>query len=324
MVTIGTETNGSIVCPSTANGVVGIKPTVGLVSRSGVIPISFSQDTAGPMARTVTDAALLLGALTGVDEKDKLSMASDGIALTDYTPYLKEDGLKGKRIGVWKSKFGNHEGVDAALEPSLKALEDAGAELVELETVIENMGELRDSARARLQYEFKDGVNAYLATASPSTGVKTLSDVIAYNQTHEEEAMPFFRMEILELSDARGDLTDEEYLTATNLIRSKSREGINTTMDEWKLDAIVAPTGGPAWCTDLVNGDHSGGGSSTPAAWAGYPNITVPAGYVHGLPVGLSFFGRAWSEGALIEIAYAFEQHTKARRVPKFNPTIDY
>jgi len=322
--TIGTETNGSIMCPSTANGVVGIKPTVGLVSRSGVIPISFSQDIAGPMARTVTDAALLLGVLTGVDERDSKSVESDGKALTDYTPYLKADGLKGKRIGVWRSKFGFHEGVDAALEPALEAMKDAGAELIDLETIIDNANELRDHARTLLEYEFKDGVNAYLATASPTTGVKSLSDVIAYNYSHEEEAMPFFKMEILESSEARGDLDEEAYLTAKRLVQSRSREGINKVMDENELDAIVAPTGGPAWCTDLINGDHFGSGSSSPAAWAGYPIITVPAGYVQGLPVGLSFFGRAWSEGELISIAYAFEQQTKARIPPTFKPSIAY
>lgn len=322
VVTIGTETNGSIVCPSASNGVVGLKPTVGLISRSGVIPISFSQDTAGPMARTVADAALCLGVLVGVDENDRMSGESSGQSLTDYTPFLKIDGLKGKRIGVWRSKFGFHEGVDAALEPALKAIVEAGAELVDLETIIENANELRGQAFALLQYEFKDGVNAYLETASPATGVKSLEDVIAYNYMHEGEAMPFFKMEILELSQARAGLGEEAYLTAKRLIQSASREGIDRVMHEHRLDAILAPTGGPAWCTDLINGDHYGSGSSTPAAWAGYPNITVPAGFVEGLPVGMSFFGRAWSEGELISIAYAFEQLTKARRPPEFKASI--
>ena len=322
VVAIGTETNGSIVCPSASNSVVGLKPTVGLISRRGVIPISFSQDTAGPMARTVADAALCLGVLVGVDEKDRMSAESSGQFLTDYTPFLKIDGLKGKRIGVWRSKFGFHEGVDAALEPALKAIVEAGAELVDLETIIENANELRGQAFALLQYEFKDGVNAYLETASPATGVKSLEDVIAYNYMHEGEAMPFFKMEILELSQARAGLGEEAYLTAKRLIQSASREGIDRVMHEHRLDAILAPTGGPAWCTDLINGDHFGSGSSTPAAWAGYPNITVPAGFVEGLPVGMSFFGRAWSEGELISIAYAFEQMTKARRPPEFKASI--
>ena len=324
MVTIGTETNGSIVCPSTANGVVGIKPTVGLVSRTGVIPISFSQDTAGPMARTVTDAVHLLGALTGVDNRDRKSVESNGKALKDYTSFLKVDGLKGKRIGVWKSKFGFHEDVDAALEPALKAMTDAGAELIDLENIIEDSDKVKRQPLVLMQYEFKDGVNNYLKTANPSTGVKSLADVIAYNKAHPDEAMPFFKMELLEASQERGDLNEAEYLEAKQLIQSIYRNGINNTFSQHKLDAIVAPTGGPAWCIDLINGDKSGSGSSSPAARAGFPNITVPAGYVHGLPVGLSFFGKAWSEGELISIAYAFEQVTQARIPPEFKPSIEF
>lgn len=323
-VTVGTETNGSIVCPSTANGIVGIKPTVGLVSRSGVIPISFSQDIAGPMGRTVTDAAIFLGALVGVDENDSKSVASENNFEADYTMFLDADGLKGKKIGVWRNRFGFHEQVDAALEKALAAMEAEGAELIDLDEIIDNMDQLWGPSGLILEYEFKDGVNKYLKNATPTTGVKSLTDVIAYNKANEAQAMPFFKMEILESSEARGDLTEKEYLEAVKLVQSRARNGINNTMDKHDLDAIVAPTGGPAWCIDVVNGDNFGGGSSSPAAWAGYPNISVPAGYVHGLPIGLSFFGKAWSEGELIRLAYAFEQATKARRVPEFIDSVQF
>ena len=323
-VTVGTETNGSIVCPSTANGVVGIKPTVGLVSRSGVIPISFSQDIAGPMGRTVTDAAIFLGALVGVDENDSKSAESDGKFETDYTRFLDTDGLQGKKIGVWRSRFGFHEQVDAELDKALAAMEAQGAELIDLDEIIENMDDLWGPSGLILEYEFKDGVNKYLAGATPSTGVKSLADVIAYNKANEAQAMPFFKMEILESSEARGDLTEKEYLNALKLVQTSARDGINNTIDQYDLDAIVAPTGGPAWCIDVINGDNFGGGSSSPAAWAGYPNISVPAGYVHGLPVGLSFFGKAWSEGELIRIAYAFEQATQHRKAPEFIGSVQF
>ncbi len=323
-VTVGTETNGSIVCPSTANGVVGIKPTVGLVSRSGVIPISFSQDIAGPMGRTVTDAAIFLGALVGVDENDSKSVESEGNFKTDYTQFLDPNGLKGKKIGVWRSRFGFHEQVDAELEKGLAAMEAQGAELIDLDEIIDDMNDLWGPSGLILEYEFKDGVNKYLENASPTTGVKTLADVIAYNKANEAQAMPFFKMEILESSEARGDLTEKEYLNALKLVQGRARKGINNTMNKHGLDAIVAPTGGPAWCIDVINGDNFGGGSSSPAAWAGYPNISVPAGYVHGLPVGLSFFGKAWSEGELIRIAYAFEQATKVRKAPEFVDSVQF
>lgn len=323
-VTVGTETNGSIVCPSTANGIVGIKPTVGLVSRSGVIPISFSQDIAGPMGRTVTDAAIFLGALVGVDENDSKSLESDGNFETDYTQFLDPNGLKGKKIGVWRSRFGFHEQVDAELEKGLAAMEAQGAELIDLDEIIDNMNELWGPSGLILEYEFKDGVNKYLENATPTTGVKTLADVIAYNKANEAQAMPFFKMEILESSEARGDLNEKEYLNALKLVQRRARNGINNTMDKHGLDAIVAPTGGPAWCIDVINGDNFGGGSSSPAAWAGFPNISVPAGYVHGLPVGLSFFGKAWSEGELIQIAYAFEQATKVRKAPEFVESVKF
>lgn len=323
-VTVGTETNGSIVCPSTANGVVGIKPTVGLVSRSGVIPISFSQDIAGPMGRTVTDAAIFLGALVGIDESDSKSVESEGKFATDYTQFLDPNGLKGKKIGVWRSRFGFHEQVDAELEKGLAAMEAQGAELIDLDEIIDDMNDLWGPSGLILEYEFKDGVNKYLENATPTTGVKTLADVIAYNKANEAQAMPFFKMEILESSDARGDLNEKEYLNALKMVQGRARKGINDTMNKFDLDAIVAPTGGPAWCIDVINGDNFGGGSSSPAAWAGFPNISVPAGYVHGLPIGLSFFGKAWSEGELIQIAYAFEQATRVRKAPEFVQSVQF
>ncbi|MDH5609938.1 MAG: amidase [Cyclobacteriaceae bacterium] len=323
-VTIGTETNGSIVCPSSTNGVVGIKPTVGLLSRSGIIPISFSQDTAGPMARTVADAAILLGVLTGVDEKDSKTTASTGNALVDYTPFLDKGALSGARIGVWRSPFGFHEKVDEQLEQSLEVLRAQGAELIDIEEVIPGIKELYGPSRLVLEYEFKDGLNKYLAGANATSGVKSLSDVIAFNKANEKEAMPFFRMEILESSEKRGGLDETEYLEAVTMLQKRSREGITLTMETHRLDAIVGPTGGPAWQIDVVNGDHFGGGSSSPAAWSGFPNITVPAGFVHGLPIGMSFFGLPWSEGRLISLAYAFEQARPVRQAPGFLPTVAF
>jgi len=316
-VSIGTETNGSIVCPGSSNGVVGIKPTVGLISRTGIIPISFSQDTAGPMARTVADAAAFLSALTGMDAADGKTSSSEGNIKSDYTQFLDKAALAGKRIGVYRSRFGFHEKVDAQLEEVLKLLTDQGSTLVDVE-VIENMSELYQPSRLVLEYEFKDGVNAYLRNASPSSGVKNLADVIAFNKANPEKAMPYFQMEILESSEEKGDLNTPEYKEAVRLLQDRSREGINKTMNTYQLDAIIGPTGGPAWQIDVINGDKFGGGSSSPAAWSGFPAITVPAGNVHGLPIGLSIFGREWDEAGLISIAYAFEQARNARIVPQF------
>lgn len=322
-VTIGTETNGSIVCPSNANGVVGIKPTVGLISRSGVIPISFSQDTAGPMARSVSDAALFLGALVGVDDRDSKSKESAGHSHSDYSQFLNEDGLRGKRIGVWTSKLSMHYGVEPAMESILKRMEEAGAELVDLDEIVPDSGDMGGKSFLRMQYEFKDGLNKYLETASPSSGVKTLADIIAHNRGNEAEAMPYFKMGILELSETRGDLQADEYLAIRDSITDRARKGIDDTLSAHDLDVIFAPTGGPAWCSDPVNGDRGAGGSSSPAAWAGYPIITVPAASVHGLPIGVSFIGSAWSESTLIEIAYGFEQLTQARKVPAFKESLE-
>ena len=323
-IAIGTETNGSIVCPSSTNGVVGIKPTVGLWSRSGIIPISFSQDTAGPMARTVSDAATLLGALTGNDPNDPKTVNSIPPRSKDYREFLDPNGLAGKRIGVWRSRFGFHEKVDEVLEESLEMMKSAGATLVDIEEVISDIRNLYGPSRIILEYEFKDGLNKYLAGAAADSRVKSLQEVIEFMEANPAQTMPFFQKEILDSSQARGDLNEKEYLDAVQLVQSRSRDGINQTMDDHQLDAIMGPTGGPAWMIDVVNGDHFGGGSSSPAAWSGYPNITVPAGFVHNLPVGISFFGKAWQEGKLISIAYAFEQVSKKRKAPEFIPSLAF
>ena len=259
----------------------------------------------------------------GVDERDSKSQESIGHYETDYTSFLKSDGLQGKRIGVWTSKLSMHYGVEKAMATVLEKMKDAGAELIDLDEIIADGGDLGGKSYLRMQYEFKDGVNKYLETASPDSGVKTLADVIAYNRANADEAMPFFKMEILELSESRGDLNEDEFLKVRDSVTERARNGINDTMDEHQLDAIFAPTGGPAWCSDPVNGDRGVGGSSSPAAWAGYPIISVPAASVHGLPLGVSFIGRAWSEGKLIEIAYSFEQLTQARLVPEFKDTLE-
>ena len=326
-VAIGTETDGSIVCPSSANGIVGIKPTVGLVSRAGVIPISRTQDTAGPMARTVRDAAIVLGAIAGVDPRDPATTDSETWGLSDYTPFLEADGLRDMRIGLARRFLGFHEAVDQVVEHAVEAMRAAGAVVVDPVDlrpsgrpaelgVMTNMGAAETEV---LLYEFKADLNAYLARRGPDAEVRSLADLIAFNERHAADEMPYFGQERLLAAEAKGPLSDSTYLAALAATRRLSRaEGIDRTMDEHQLDAIIGPTGGPAWVTDLVNGDHFGGGSSGYAAVAGYPNITVPAGSVHGLPVGLSFFGRAWSEPTLIRIAYAFEQTTQARRVPRF------
>ena len=330
-VAIGTETDGSVVCPASANGIVGIKPTVGLVSRAGVIPISHTQDTAGPMARTVRDAAIVLGAIAGVDPRDPATAESETRGLVDYTPFLDADGLRGMRIGVARRFLGFHAAVDQVVETAIEAMGAAGA-------VVVDPVDLRPSGRPAaagaltsmgaaetevLLYEFKAGLNAYLAMRGPDAEVRSLADLIAFNERHAADEMPYFGQERLLAAEEKGPLSDPAYLAALAAARRLSgAEGIDRTMDGQQLDAIIAPTGGPAWVTDLVNGDHFGGGSSGYAAVAGYPNITVPAGEVHGLPVGLSFFGRAWSEPTLIQIAYSFEQTTQARRVPRFLPTL--
>jgi amidase len=318
---IGTETDGSIVCPSSSNGLVGIKPTVGLVSRAGIIPISHSQDTAGPMCRTVRDAAILLSALTGIDPDDAATSASAGHSRTDYSQYCDPNGLKGARIGVARKYFGFNDTVDAFMERTLDTIRKQGATLVD-PADIETFGKFDETELLVLMYELKADLNAYLARLSGSpTG--TLKDVIEFNERNRQKEMPYFGQDLFLKAEAKGPLTEKEYVDALAKNHQLARtEGIDALMDKHHLDAIVAPTAGPAWLTDLINGDHSSGGSSSAPAVAGYPNINVTAGFISGLPVGISFFGRAWSEPALIRIAYAFEQATKARQTPKFLPSV--
>ncbi len=316
-IAIGTETDGSITCPSSINALAGIKPTVGLWSRSGIIPISSTQDTAGPMARTVRDAAILLGALTGEDTDDAATANSKGKAESDYTQYLKADGLQGKVIGVDVKKKSTNQYMNRLLEESLEALRKAGARVVEIDYV-EEINKLGRFELSILQYEFKDGVNKYLAKAQHPS-IKTLADVIAFNKKNEDKAMPYFKQEQLENCDKKGGLETEEYKTALSKGRDASRKIIDEVMSKNKLDAIVGLTMGPACAIDVVYGDRWGDDFLTqPAAMAGYPHITVPAGYIYDLPVGLSFFGTAYTEGPLISLAYSFEQLTKKRKKPGF------
>jgi amidase len=320
---IGTETNGSIVCPSNANGVVGLKPTVGLLSRTGIIPISHTQDTAGPITRTVTDAALMLGLLAGVDPADPATRASQGKALSDYRTALDPKALSGARIGVVRRFFGFHDKVDALMDEALATMKRLGAEIID-PVEIASPRKYGEASYQVLLYEFKADLNAYLAALGDRAPIHSLEELIKFNEEHADTEMPFFGQDTLIESQEKGPLTSPEYLKALKSARTLTREeGIDKVMNDSKLDALVAPTGGPAWTTDLVNGDHFLGGSSSPAAIAGYPNITVPAGFVHGLPVGISFFGRAWSEARLIGFAYAFEQETHLRRPPRFQGSIE-
>jgi amidase len=318
VVGIGTETDGSIVCPSSSNGLAGIKPTVGLVSRGGIIPISHSQDGAGPMCRTVRDAAILLGALTGVDPDDSATAASAGKSQTDYAQYCDPHGLKGARIGVARKYFGFNDAVDALMEQSLNVMKTQGATLVD-PADIATLGKFDDTELLVFMYELKADLNAYLARLGPGAPVRTLQDIIDFNDRNRQKEMPYFGQDLFVKAQSKGPLSEKEYLEAVEKNHQLARtEGIDALMDKYHLDAIVAPTGGPAWLTDLVNGDHSAGGSSNAAAVAGYPNVNVTAGFLSGLPVGISFFGRAWSEPTLIKMAYSFEQAIKARQSPRF------
>jgi amidase len=304
---VGTETDGSIVCPASGCGIVGIKPTVRLISSAGIIPISESQDTAGPMARTVADTALLLGAL----------------AHKDYSPSLDATGLKGARIGVARNFFGFNDRVDRLMEEALRAMREAGATLVD-PTKIPSPKQLEDAELDVLLYEFKAGLNTYLARLGPDAPARSLAGLIKFNERHRDREMPYFGQELFLKAQAKGSLTERGYHRALATSRRLARaQGIDATLRRHRLDAIVAPTGSPAWVTDLLNGDHFTGGSSTPPAVAGYPTITVPAGFVSGLPVGISFIGAAWSEPRLITFAYVFEQATNVRRKPAFLATVN-
>jgi len=321
---IGTETDGSIICPAAINGLVGVKPTVGLWSRSGIIPISVSQDTAGPMARTVTDAAVLLGVLTGTDPRDDATRASAraGRTTADYTIGLDAGALRGKRIGVARNLAGFNSHVDRVFDEAVAAMKSAGAIIVDPANLA-GSGQLGDPEFDVLLYEFKQGLNAYLASLGSDVPVKSLADVIAFNERERAREMPWFGQEIL-LRAEKKTPTRAAYLKArATCLRLARTQGIDATMAKHRLDAIVLPSNQPSWTTDLLNGDHFTGGNSTFAAVAGYPSITVPMGLVHGLPVGMSFIGKAWSEARLLGIAYAFEQATKARKSPQYRVTMD-
>jgi amidase len=321
-VAIGTETDGSIVCPATTNGIVGIKPTLGLVSRFGIIPIAHSQDTAGPMARTVADAAILLGAIAGVDPRDAITQESNGKSYTDYTRFLDPNGLRGARIGVARSYFGFNSEVDRLMNDAIEAMKRAGATIIDPVNLAPSK-EYEDSELEVLLYEFKHDLNKYLSELGPRAPFRSLKEIIEFNEKNRGREMPYFGQELFLKAEAKGPLTSPDYLKALEKNRLLSRtQGIDAVIAKDRLDAIVAPTGGPSWTTDLVNGDHFTGGSSSPAAVAGYPAISVPAGFIHGLPVGVSFFGAAYSEPTLIKLAYAFEQATRHRRAPGFLPTL--
>jgi len=322
---VGTETDGSIVCPAAVNGIVGVKPTVGLVSRRGIVPIAASQDTAGPMARTVEDAAVLLWAMAGADPRDPATQdarrGADGGPAGADGGLAGADDLRGVRLGVARGCFGKHDGADRVAEGALDTLRALGAEIVEGVEVVTDP-RLREHELTVLLYEFKAGLNAYLRD-HPAAPVRSLEEVIAFGERHADRVLPYFRQELLELAQAKGDLDEAAYREArAACLRIARDEGIDRALREHALDALVAPTTGPAWVIDPIAGDRSVGGCSGPAAIAGYPHVTVPAGFVHGLPIGLSLFGGAYREGALLRYAHAFERATGARRAPTFVPSV--
>ncbi len=321
-ISIGTETDGSIVSPSSCNSLVGIKPTLGLWSRAGIIPISHSQDTAGPMTRTVADAAILLGALTGIDPRDTATANSRGRFQNDYTKFLDPRGLANARIGVARNYFGFSARVDKLINEAIDVMKRLGATVIDTE--LPNKGKYEDAEYEVLLYEFKADMKAYLATRGTSIAVKSLQDIIAFNEQNRDQELRFFGQDIMIKADAKGALTSPAYKQALAKCQRLTRaEGIDAALTKHKLDALVAPTDGIPWLTDFLNGDHFSGGCSTPPAVSGYPHVTVPAGYIHGLPIGVSFFGTAWSEGKLIQFAYAFEQTTNHRRAPQFLASAD-
>jgi len=321
-VSVGTETDGSIVSPASMCGIVGIKPTLGLVSRSGIIPIAHSQDTAGPMARTVADAAILLGAMAGVDPADGETESGREKGHRDYTSFLDPDGLRGARIGIPRKFYRPGAVGDKVLDSALEEMKRRGAVLVD-PADLPSHGTMGDAEMQVLLYEFRAGLNAYLGSLGPKVTVRTLADVIEFNERNRDREMPYFGQEILLRAQEKGPLTEKAYLDALARCRKVSRDdGIDAVMNQHRLDVLVAPTGGPAAKTDLIHGNRSVGGSSSAAAVAGYPSITVPAGDVFGMPLGISFFGRPWSEPVLLKIAFAFEQATRARHAPRFLPTV--
>jgi len=321
---VGTETDGAVVCPAAINGIVGIKPTLGLISRTGLIPIAHSQDTPGVMARTLRDAAALLDVLAGIDRDDPATMNSKNRRSSDYLSVLDANGLKGSRLGVARQFFGSNSSVDRLMEECVDLMKRQGAEIVDPVT-LPSHNQYSDSELDVLLYEFKQDIREYLKNRQGSMSVGSLADVIRFNEDHRNEEMPFFEQEIFIKAQQKGPLTDKAYrdALARNLHLSRS-EGIDAAVENDGLDALVAATTGPAWLTDWVCGDHETGSCSTPAAVAGYPHISVPAGHICGLPIGLSFFGTAWSEHKLIRIAYAFEQASLARRLPRFSPTVGF
>ena len=324
--TIGTETGGSIMCPSSINGLVGIKPTVGLWSRSGIIPISHSQDTAGPMTRTLRDGAVLLGAITGVDPRDEATAASEGNVHTNYTQFLDPDGLRGARIGVARNFPGFDERVLAVFDQAVEDLKAAGAEVVDPANIpsMDNANVFSELPTRVLNYEFKANINKYFESLGPDAPVKSLTELIAFNNANRDREMPFFGQERLIASEEAGPLTDPAYLEALSTVQRHSRaEGIDALIKAHNLDAIVAPTRDPAWLTDHIMGDRLQGGSSAGvAAIAGYPDISIPMGFLSGLPVGISFFGPRWSEPTLLKVAYGYEQATNRRQAPTFVETL--